>query len=150
MSHRRLARACAWCGLWALAAAACSSGDQPSTNEPTITAVPSTSAEPVPTAAAPTSATSPPTTASARTIEVTFAGGQVVGGVRRETVRLGERVRLRVTSDVADEVHVHTYDAKAAVAAGQTVELEVTGTIPGRHEVELENRRKQLLTLEVR
>ena len=150
MSHHRLARACAACGLWALAAAACSSGDQPSTNEPTISAAPSTSAEPAPTSAAPTTATSPPTTAAARTIEVTFSGGQVVGGARRETVRLGERVRLRVTSDVADEVHVHTYDLKAAVAAGQTVELEVSGTIPGRHEVELEKRRRQLLTLEVR
>ncbi len=152
MFHRSLARSCAWFGLLALAVAACGTGDPPSTvTTPTsASTTTSTAAEAASSTSTTLPATTTPTTASVRTIEAAFANGQVVGGARRETVRLGERVRVRVTSDVVDEVHIHTYDVKAAVAAGQTVELEVVATIPGRHEVELEKKRKQLLTLEVR
>ena len=59
-------------------------------------------------------------------------------------------MRLVVTSDVADEVHVHGYDEKAAVPANGTVELSFTADIPGVFEVELEQRGRRLLTLEVR
>jgi hypothetical protein len=83
-------------------------------------------------------------------IEVTYAGGQVAGGAQRTTVRLGEKVHLRVTSDMADEVHVHTYDLKANVTPGLPAEIDLVASIPGRHEVELEKKRRLLLTLEVR
>lgn len=146
MFHRRLARSCAWFGLCVLLVAACGSDEQPNITVPTNT----TSVAPDLAASTTTTAAATTTSEAVRIIEVTFAGGQVVGGARRETVRIGERIRLRVTSDVADEVHIHTYDAKVAVVAGQPAELEVTATIPGRHEVELEKKRKQLLTLEVR
>ncbi|MGH9164439.1 MAG: hypothetical protein ACRDZW_02855 [Acidimicrobiales bacterium] len=63
---------------------------------------------------------------------------------------MGDRVRLRVASDVAEEVHVHTYDVMADVAPGTTADVEFTATIPGRHEVELEKAGKALLVLEVR
>jgi hypothetical protein len=136
---------------WALAAAlavapiACGGGDGPaSTTTSPTTAAQATSTVPT-TAAATTS-----TTEAVRLIEVTYAGGQVAGGVQRTPVRLGEKVRLRVSSDVADEVHVHTYDVKVAVAAGQTAELDLIASIPGRHEVELEKKHKQLLVLEVK
>jgi hypothetical protein len=89
------------------------------------------------------------TTSPPRVIEVTFAGGQVAGGALRTTVRRGERVRLLITSDVADEVHVHTYDVKASVGPGQPAQIDLVASIPGRHEVELEKKRRQLLVLEV-
>ena len=146
MFHPTSARASAWFGLLVMSLAACGSADRPSTDRPTTTGPsPSTSVQSPPAGAETTN-----TAETARTIEATFARGQVIGGSRRETVRLGERVRLRVTSDVDDEVHVHTYDAKVAVMAGRPAELEVIATIPGRHEVELEQRHRQLLTLEVR
>lgn len=148
MFHRPLARSCAWFGLLTLTVAACGTGEPPSTV--TTSTTPSTAAERPSSTPTTMPTTTTPTTAPVRTIEAAFADGQVTGGARRETVRLGETVRLRVTSDVADEVHIHTYDVRADVPAGQTVELEVTATIPGRHEVELEKKRKQLLTLEVR
>ena len=85
-----------------------------------------------------------------RTIEVVVAGGDVVGGPRRETVALGEPVRLVVTADGDDEVHVHTYDLTAEVGPGRPAELTFNADIPGVHEVELERSHKRLLTLEVR
>ncbi len=101
-----------------------------------------------------TSSTAPgasTTTAPAgKVITVVVAGGKVVGGFRREKVKQGEPVVLRVTSDTADEVHVHGYDKKVDVAAGGTAEISFTPDIPGVFEVELEERKLTLLELEVR
>ena len=147
MSLPGAARACALLAVVAMLLAACGS-DEPTATPSTTTAAAATST--TVDGAISTTAPSTTTSASVHTIEVTYANGQVVGGVRTETVRLGEKVRLRVTSDVAEEVHVHTYDVMADVAAGQTAEIELTATIPGRHEVELEKKGKQLLELEVK
>ena len=97
--------------------------------------------------------TGPATTApdeGLRTIEITLSGGQVVGGSRKETVELGERVRIRAVSDVQEVVHVHTYDAKLALSPGQPADLLLEATIPGRFEVEFEESGRDALTLEVR
>jgi hypothetical protein len=45
-----------------------------------------------------------------RMITITVRGRQVSGEIGRVTVPLGTPVTLSVTSDVADEVHVHGYD----------------------------------------
>ncbi len=96
-------------------------------------------------------ATSPTTAANAIiVVEVAYARGEVVGGVRTVAVRLGDTVRIRLTSDVAEELHVHTYDAVAAVVPGQPSDVEFAATIPGRHEVELEKKHRTLMVLEVR
>jgi hypothetical protein len=83
-------------------------------------------------------------------IEVTISGGNVVGGVRRETVKQGSQVTLRVTSDVADEVHLHTYDLKVDLVPGQSADLTFLAKVAGVFEVELEKRGKKVLELEVR
>lgn len=150
MLYRRIRCGCA-CAALSILTIACSSSDPPTIAAPSSSTVTSTDATvvvPPSTSSSLVEATT--TTEAVRTIEIAFAAGQVTGGARRESVRLGERIRLRVTSDVTDEVHVHTYDVMVAVVAGQPAVLELTATIPGRHEVELENKRKQLLTLEVR
>lgn len=84
------------------------------------------------------------------TIEVRFAGGNVVGGPRREMVALGRTVVIRATSDVPEELHVHTYDLRTDLVPGQPGEIRLEADIPGRHEVELEKAGKLALTLEVR
>ena len=142
MSRSHMARGCALLALLAVLAAGCGSDDDDNAAATTTT---TTTA-----GAGPSSSASTTTADPTPTIEVTFANGSVVGGPRTLTVPLGDKVRLRVTSDVADEVHVHTYDVTADVAAGQTVTLEVDATIPGRHEVELEDLGKPLLILEVK
>jgi hypothetical protein len=55
-----------------------------------------------------------------------------------ETVRFteGERVRFRVRSPDADEIHVHGYDITREIGAGQTITISFPATITGIFEVE--------------
>jgi ABC-type glycerol-3-phosphate transport system substrate-binding protein len=82
-------------------------------------------------------------------VRVVVVGGTPKGRIVRETVDEGDRVVLVVTSDVADEVHLHGYDISRDVSAGGTVRLVFTADLPGRFEVELENRGVQIADLTV-
>ena len=64
--------------------------------------------------------------------------------------RQGSEVVLTVTSEVADEVHVHGYDLMADVAPGAPATIRFTANAPGRFEIELENTGVQIAELEVR
>jgi hypothetical protein len=98
-----------------------------------------------------TVAGAPAATTPARTVlAATVRGGSVVEGGSRQRATLNEAVTIRVTSDVADEVHVHGYDKKFTVAAGQTGEVTFNANIPGVFEVEFEKSHKVLFTMEVR
>jgi len=144
---RRWAAVAVLTAVAALTVAAC--GDNGS-SQATGTTTTSTSATTSTTVAATTTA-KPATTADATpVIQIRVVGGKPQGGVRRERVKLGEAVVLRVVADVADEVHVHGYDRKADVAPGKPAEIRFTADIPGVFEVELEQRRQKLLELEVR
>lgn len=83
-------------------------------------------------------------------IEVTVAGGEVQGVGSAVDVEQGREVRLVVTADVADEVHVHGYDLFVAVAPGSPATVDFTADIPGAFEVELEERGLRLFELRVR
>lgn len=82
-------------------------------------------------------------------IEVGYSGGTVTGGGRREAP-VGEVVSIEVTSDVADEVHLHGYDKKVDVTPGAPATLTFTADIPGIFEVELESRGVKLIDLVVK
>jgi Cu/Zn superoxide dismutase len=75
--------------------------------------------------------------------------GEPVGGVAELEYDAGEDVRFEVTSDVADEVHVHGYDLLEQVPAGGTVSFDFPAEIEGIFEVELEGRRVQIAELRV-
>jgi len=49
-----------------------------------------------------------------------FRDGEVVGGQARLTFEKGETARFAISSDVADEIHVHGYDVYKDVPAGGT------------------------------
>ena len=105
-----------------------------------------------------TSATTATSTSDATTtagfagklIQVRVAGGKVETAERRVTVSKGDRVRVQVESDVADEVHVHGYDLSNDVGPGKPATIEFTANLPGVWEVELENATRKLFDLEVR
>ena len=123
-----------------LVLAACGGGDDP----PTIasdTPTPASAAG----APAPTSP-GPPVTV----VAVTMRGGSVVDGTSRQRATLNQPVTVRVTSDVADQVHVHGYDKRVDVSAGATGAVTFLANIPGVFEVEFEKSGKLLFTLEVR
>jgi FtsP/CotA-like multicopper oxidase with cupredoxin domain len=83
-------------------------------------------------------------------IQVRVAGGKVETAERRVTVAKGDRVRIQVESDVAEEVHVHGYDLSEDVGPGKPATIEFTANLPGVWEVELENAKRKLFDLEVR
>lgn len=87
-----------------------------------------------------TTTTSAQVPEAATTADVEVRDGEVVGGVERIEVDVGERVVIRVTADVDDEVHVHGYDLFEDVAAGTTATIEFVTDIPGVFEIELEGR----------
>jgi plastocyanin len=101
------------------------------------------------TASASTATAAAPTAAAGQRVEVTVTGGQVSGDTGRVPVPVGEQVTLVITSDVADEVHVHGYDLTADLVPGQPAELSFAATIPGVFEVELHEVGTVLLSLQI-
>jgi hypothetical protein len=113
-------------------------------------AAPDTSAAPAATSGPAAGSGPAGTSVPAQRVEVRYAKGAVQGGVSRVPVRLGSPVTLVVTSDVADEVHLHGYDRKVDVPAGGTASLDFVADQAGVFEAELESRGTQLVQLEVR
>jgi hypothetical protein len=73
-------------------------------------------------------------------IRIAVVNAAPKGGIVRETVQKGDRVVLVVTSDVSDHIHLHGYDIMRDVAPGRPARLPFRATVPGRFEVELEDR----------
>jgi len=99
-----------------------------------------------------TTTTETTTTTGAETptiVRIEVVDGQPQGGIVRQTVNKDDQVVLVVTSDVADEIHLHGYDISRDVEAGGTVRLPFKATIPGRFEAELESRSVQIADITV-
>lgn len=124
----------------ALALAACGGGD----DQDQATAA---TARPGTTAAG--SATTAEAANGAQTVQVTVTGTKVETAERRVKVPLDGKVRLEVTADRADEVHLHGYDRKVDIEPGQPAVLEFTADVPGVFEVELEEAGLKLVELQV-
>jgi len=81
--------------------------------------------------------------------QVVVRDGKPVGGVKRLEYNNGDQVKFIVTSDVADEIHVHGYDLMKDVPAGGSVRFSFPAKIEGVFEVELEGRKEQIAELRV-
>lgn len=134
----------AGCGSESSTAAATNHADHGSIPSATSEASPSE------TASATTSASPTETQPEGTTIRISVTDGKVTPPALVEQVGLGESVTLVVTSDVADEVHLHGYDAHADLVAGQEGTFTFTADIPGVFEVELEETGTLLVELEVK
>ncbi|HEU5253044.1 MAG TPA: hypothetical protein VFU16_06940 [Solirubrobacterales bacterium] len=75
--------------------------------------------------------------------------GEPVGGVQELEYSAGEQVRFRVSSDAAEEVHVHGYDISKEVPAGGTVEFDFPAELEGIYEAEIEELGVQIVELRV-
>ena len=128
----------------------CAPGDDAAESEPSTTPPAATSANPSTSGSGNATTTSPPSTEAAVRISVSVKDGDVSPPPRRVKLDKGDRVRLHVTSDVADEVHVHGVDKSKDVARGKPTVLMFVVDQTGLFEVELENEGLQLLQLEVR
>jgi hypothetical protein len=94
-----------------------------------------------------TTAERPPPLAAAKTIAV--RDGKPVGGVERLSYDSGETVNFVVTSNAADEVHVHGYDIEKALPAGERARVRFKATLEGIYEVELHGSGEQIAELRV-
>ena len=132
------------CVLAAVALAGCGSDDTESASSTdTATTTETTTTTDTTTTATTTEADTP------TVVRITVVDGQPKDGIVRTTVNKGDQVVLVVTSDVADEIHLHGYDIMRDVEAGGTVRLPFTATIPGRFEAELESRGVQIADISV-
>jgi heme/copper-type cytochrome/quinol oxidase subunit 2 len=109
------------------------------------TPVPTPTAEPAPTEPAPTE-TSPTETKPKVTRWRVDSRDE---NLDRLSVPQGTRVRLVVIADVTDHVHVHGYDLMSDVAPGAPAVVRFAANVPGRFEIELEDRGRQIAQLTV-
>jgi hypothetical protein len=82
-------------------------------------------------------------------IEATVTGDKVETASRRVRIDRGQKVRIRVQADRAEEVHLHGYDLSADVAPGRPAVIDFTADAPGVFEVELEQVHLRLVELQV-
>lgn len=92
---------------------------------------------------------SPDAGAPVEEIEVRVENGEPDPTPGRVEVPVGSTVRLTVTSDVADEVHVHTYEEEITLRPGNPGSVEFTADIPGLFEVEMHESGTVLFSLQV-
>lgn len=73
------------------------------------------------------------------------------GSIKPPTHRIeqGKKVKLTVTSEINDEVHLHGYDLSAKVAPGTPAIIEFAADKTGRFEAELEQGGQTLGVIEV-
>lgn len=106
----------------------------------------------------PSAASDPPSAGAAsrspaeafRTVAVTVAGRRVRPAPGQVAVRVGERLRITVTADAANQVHVHGVDVERDLAPDQPVSLVVAYDQPGVYEVELHDPALLLFQVAVR
>lgn len=108
---------------------------------------------PSPPAPAPIAAAEPAPLPAAPAVPVTndyvVRGGQRISGPEVIRVKQGEDVHLSVSSDKADELHLHGYDLHLHVHAGEPARLSFKAEHSGRFELELHKSHVELGNLEV-
>jgi hypothetical protein len=139
----------------ALALTACGDDGTPSgdatsaapTTAPPTTTPPATVGPAVTPSGGPGCPIQTPPDPAATVVVATVKDKKVDAPTRSVSVKLGTKVRVAITTDVADEVHVHTYDLREEVAAGCTSAIDFTANIPGTVEVELEKAHVHVLEI---
>jgi hypothetical protein len=82
-------------------------------------------------------------------VTIRVKGGKPVNGIEKITVKKGERIRFRVSSDKPYEIHFHGYDVMKDVPANGTVTFNQKATIEGVFEAEVEDTGEQIAKVTV-
>jgi hypothetical protein len=85
-----------------------------------------------------------------REVTVSIVDGSVSPAPTRIEVARGQTVRVTVTSDVTDMVHVHGYDRSVALQPGVAGTVEFVADLDGLYDVETHEQDLQLFQLVVR
>ena len=81
--------------------------------------------------------------------EVEIFEGNVLGGLQRLEVAIGEFVEITVKSDVNDEVHLHVYDLRTKVSLKNPAIMRLEANIPGVFEAEMHSAGFRIFELKV-
>jgi hypothetical protein len=90
-----------------------------------------------------------PAPAGEQVVRFTVQGGQRTAGPDRVEVTPGRAVRIEVTTDADDELHVHGYDKETGLTAGRPGSVAFIADVPGLFEVELHHSGAKLTQLRV-
>jgi FtsP/CotA-like multicopper oxidase with cupredoxin domain len=82
-----------------------------------------------------TTTSSNPTTLPEATV-IHLVNGQPTGGKQKISVKKGDTIRLKVTSDETGEIHVHGFDLEQEAGPGRPASFTFKANIEGRFEVE--------------
>jgi plastocyanin len=93
---------------------------------------------------------STPQESADKTISMRISQGKVEGVPAEVEVNRGTRVRLEVTTDRGDELHIHGYDKTVPLASGSPATVEFVADVPGVFEVETHDSGLLLFQLVVR
>ena len=130
----------------ALALTACGgSGDEPGGTTTTSAASSSSSSS-----SSLSSSSSSSSSPAGRTIEVTVTGNKVSPAPTTVDLAVGEKLTLTVTSDHADELHIHGFEVEKELVAADPLSVTVTGDQPGVYEVETHHPELRLLKIAVK
>jgi FtsP/CotA-like multicopper oxidase with cupredoxin domain len=80
--------------------------------------------------------TEPPPPPEPEVTRIRIRGGEVVGGPPDITVTSGDVVRIVVSSDVPDDIHLHGYDVERQAAPGRPARFRVEASLEGSFEIE--------------
>jgi exo-beta-1,3-glucanase (GH17 family) len=149
-SARPLATAVALAGV--LAASACSTGGSDSSSSSSSAPSSSSSSS---SSSATSSGSSSPTAASelpanVKVYPVRITGKTVTPAPSNVDLPLGHTLRLVVTSDHNDQIHVHGVDIEKDLKAGQPLTIEIKPTQSGVYEVETHHPPLTLMHIVVR
>jgi hypothetical protein len=86
---------------------------------------------------------------AAQKIVVTITHGKASGDTGRIPVKLNSHVAIQVTSDTADEVHLHGYDIEKELVPGKPSTISFVADQTGIFEVELHKANVVILHLQV-
>ena len=100
--------------------------------------------------AVPTAASAQAVAAKPVVISITAVNARPVGGIKRQTVKKGQTVRLVIRTNVGTEVHLHGYNIEKNVKKGVPTVIQFVAKVPGRFALELHPMDAQLAQLTVR
>jgi FtsP/CotA-like multicopper oxidase with cupredoxin domain len=84
----------------------------------------------------PTETEAPPPPPKPETTRIRIRGGSVVGGAKDIEVERGDTVRIVVSSDAEDEIHLHGYDIEKEVAPGEPARFRFKANAEGAFDIE--------------
>ena len=84
-----------------------------------------------------------------KVFELVVSKGKLVSGPAVIQVVEGDDVQLQITSDHADELHMHGYDLRLSLKPGTPATLAFRAEHSGRFDYELHHSHSELGTLEV-